>query len=118
MQASIAFRASTVTATFDETVERDAAAGRIPHALLLAVSADYGIELSASPREFIVTLNRDYLAGSGLARLAPLVQVLHGVANVIIGAGTVKNLPALLALPVWAGDCHCSCCPCCQMQEN
>ena len=102
MLYSKAFKVATINATFNETIERDAANGRIPSALLLAVATDYGFDLPAKVREFIVTLNRDFLAGTGKAKFVPLVQVLHQCASAIIGSGKVTNPPILLALPEWA----------------
>ena len=99
MMYSKAFKVSTINATFNEVIERDASNGRIPSALLLAVATDYGFDLPAKVREFIVTLNRDFLAGTGKAKLVPLVQVLHQCASAIIGSGKVTNPPVLLALP-------------------
>ena len=102
MLYSKAFKVSTINATFNEVIERDAANGRIPSALLLAVVTDYGFDLPAKVREFIVTLNREFLAGTGKAKFVPLVQVLHQCASAIIGSGKVTNPPILLALPEWA----------------
>ena len=102
MLYSKAFKVATINATFNETIERDAANGRIPTALLMATIADYGFELPAKVREFIVTLNRDFLVGTGKAKFVPLVQVLHQCASAIVSSGKVTNPPTLLALPEWA----------------
>jgi len=103
MLFSSAFKSTTVIAAFDETVSRDAAHGRISAALLLAVSADYGLELPASPARFISELNRAYLGeGKAPAGLATLVQVLHAAAAAVIASGACKGLPVLATLPAWA----------------
>lgn len=98
---SKAFKSATITATFNAVIERDAATGRIPAILLLAVEKDYGLTLSPKVREFVATLNTDFQSVQKV-KLIPLVQVLHQCATAVLESGMVKSPPALLALPEWA----------------
>lgn len=126
---SSAFTADIVTAAlvesrqdFDSLVADNAASGRIAHVLHLAVAAQYGITLPTRPREFVTSVNADYLLDTALAvgktikgKAAPapqggkvrvdkvlLVQALHACAQALIDGGKCKGLPELLALPEWA----------------
>ena len=98
-----AFKASTITAAFDEVVTTDAAHGRIATVLLSAITADYGFELPTSPAAFIAKINTQFMAcEKAPASMVSLVQVLHATASAVIAAGAAKKLPALSALPAWA----------------
>lgn len=126
---SSAFNADIVTAAlvesrqdFDSLVADNAASGRIAHVLHLAVMAQYGITLPTKPREFVTSVNTDYLLDTALAvgktikgKAAPapqggkvrvdkvlLVQALHACAQALLDGGKCKGLPELLALPEWA----------------
>lgn len=98
-----AFKASTITAAFDEVVTTDAAHGRVATVLLSAITADYGFELPTSPAAFIAKINSQFMAcEKAPASMAALVQVLHATASAVIAAGVAKKLPALSPLPAWA----------------
>jgi len=99
---SKAFKATTISATFNQVIEADASNGRVSSALLVAITADYGFTLPAAPSAFIAKINSQFLAGACKANTVPLVQALHQCATAVIKAGKAKNLPALLALPASA----------------
>ena len=101
MLYSKAFKVSTINSAFNAVIERDAATGRIPAILLLAVEKDYGLTLSPKVREFVSVLNTEFQSVQKV-RMIPLVQVLHKCATAVLESGMVKSPPALLALPEWA----------------
>lgn len=99
-----AFKPGTINAAMSQSIENDAQNGRISHAFLSLVTADYGLTLPSSPRQFIATLNREYFAADVTApvKLAPLAQSLHEVATVLHQSGKVNGLATPLPLPAWA----------------
>lgn len=98
-----AFKASTITAAFDEVVTTDAAHGRVATVLLSAIAVDYGFELPTSPAAFIAKINTQFMAcEKAPGAMVALTQVLHAAASAVIAAGVAKKLPALSALPAWA----------------